>query len=110
MSADAVRLFDGRASDLPGWTIDRYGPIALIQHFGRDDADPDLLAKFVADLAYVDRLAFVTKARIARDDFQASHSRETIDNCFGKAVTEVFLSRFRTQVVKRKHCHHRLAI
>ena len=64
MSSDAVRLFDGRASDLPGWTIDRYGPIALIQHFGRDDADPELLAKFVADLlSRADVEAVVLKER-----------------------------------------------
>ena len=32
----ARRLLDGRAEGLPGWTVDRYGCVALIQSFGRD--------------------------------------------------------------------------
>ncbi|MCO4773840.1 MAG: class I SAM-dependent rRNA methyltransferase [Deltaproteobacteria bacterium] len=57
MNQSAERLLDGRTAGMPGWTVDRFGPMALIQSFGREDADPSVLAGLVDDL-------------MARDDVQ----------------------------------------
>ncbi len=43
-SSTARRLLDGRAEGLPGWTVDRYGSVALIQSFGREP-DPTVASE-----------------------------------------------------------------
>lgn len=46
----ARRLLDGRAEGLPGWTVDRYGCVALIQSFGREP-DSNVAAELADALA-----------------------------------------------------------
>jgi 23S rRNA (cytosine1962-C5)-methyltransferase len=46
----ARRLLDGRAEGLPGWTVDRYGPVALIQSFGQE-ADPTVVSELTEALS-----------------------------------------------------------
>ncbi len=46
----ARRLLDGRAEGLPGWTVDRYGPVALIQSFGAQGAEAATLSELTAAL------------------------------------------------------------
>lgn len=57
---------DGRAEGLPGWTVDRYGPVGLIQSYGAADPDTiDALASVVCDAPPV--AGVVLKERGVRD-------------------------------------------
>lgn len=64
----AERLLDGRHAGQPGWTVDRFGAVALIQCFDRDGADPDVLRALVADaMAHPVVGGVVLKERSVRD-------------------------------------------
>ncbi len=45
----AERLLDGRFADRPGWTMDRYGAVALIQSFARGGAEPSERDRLIAE-------------------------------------------------------------
>lgn len=64
----AERLLDGRFAGRPGWTVDRFGPMGLIQSYGEDGADPDVVTELCADLMARDDVhGVVLKQRGARD-------------------------------------------
>ena len=49
-ATDTGRLLDGRHEGLPGWTVDRYGPAALIRSFDREGADEEVVSQLVRGL------------------------------------------------------------
>ncbi len=64
----AERLLDGRFAGRPGWTVDRFGAMGLIQSYGKDGADPEVVRELCADLmARDDVQGVVLKQRGARD-------------------------------------------
>ncbi len=47
-STDVYRLFDGRWEGRPGWTVDRYGSVALIQSFSTAPREPTIVETYAA--------------------------------------------------------------
>ena len=45
---DTYRLFDGRWEGQPGWTVDRYGPVALVRRFTGAEDEPGVVAAYTA--------------------------------------------------------------
>lgn len=67
-STAARRLLDGRAEGLPGWTVDRYGPVGLIQSFGAQGADPSVVSELTeALLGLPEVTSAILKERGGRD-------------------------------------------
>lgn len=65
---DCYRLFDGRDEGLPGWTVDRYGSVALAQTFSAPEHEADVVA------ACADRgLSVVVRDRAERADARLVH-------------------------------------
>ncbi len=60
---DAYRLFDGRWEGAPGWTVDRYGSVALIQRFSGAVPSPGIVEAYAAH-----GLAVVLRDRAERQD------------------------------------------
>ena len=65
-------------------------------------------AEFTGHHAYVDRLALIGEARIARDHQQAADLREVGDHILGYPVGEIFLLRVAAHVLERQHGDRRL--
>ena len=59
--------------------------------------------QFAPDLLQIDRLAFVSKTRIAGAHEQPTDAAECGDDLFNHAVGEIFLLRVAAQIGKRQH-------
>jgi hypothetical protein len=59
--------------------------------------------EIAADLADVDRLAFVDKGRVARDHREIGKARQHGDDVLADAVTQIAESLVRAQIVERQH-------
>ena len=62
-ATDAYRLFDGRWEGRAGWTVDRYGSVALIQSFSGAEREPEIVEAYAAH-----GLSVVRRDRASRSD------------------------------------------
>jgi hypothetical protein len=85
-----------RIDELPGDP----NPVTCFAHRAFQDIAN---AKLATDPLYIDRLPFVSEARIAGDDKEPADAAECRDDLVDHSIDEIFLLRIAAHILKRQH-------